>query len=192
MMSTLTTSTATLSATSSPGSADGPTQLDLLAGLTIAPSGQGHAHVSPSARPANGPGFRMKGTFGPSGENLSPSDVLQMSLESKLQTRLHGSGWCGVIWSKWVTPWGQSRSRPRARAVSSSATAIGLWPAVRSGMTGAPSVRRASDKNPNLEVIFSREMIAAGREELLDGSYLTPAFLLSLMRFPTEWDDTAP
>jgi hypothetical protein len=39
-------------------------------------------------------------------------------------------------------------------------------------------------------VVFSRAIIKVGKEELLDGSYLTPAFLLPLMRFRTGWADT--
>src|SRR5687768_11483152 len=191
-MSKQMTSSDIRNATSLPVSAVGPMQLDWLDGLTIESCGPGHVLANRSLRKGSAPGFRMKGTFGHSGETLSPSDVLQRSLESRLQTRLCGSKRCDVIWSKWVTPWGQSRSRPRARAATNSETDTGLWPALRAHMTGAPSTKRAMDKNLNFEVAFSRAMIAAGQGGLLDGAFLTPAFLLSLMRYPPAWASTAP
>jgi len=39
-----------------------------------------------------------------------------------------GSPSCEVIWKPWVTPWGQSLSKPRARVRSTSEIAVGLWP----------------------------------------------------------------
>lgn len=69
-----------------------------------------------------------QGTSGQNSDGSSRSDSLQSSLESNLRRQLVSSPSCEVIWKPWVTPWGQSRWKPRARVQNISGTAIGLWP----------------------------------------------------------------
>lgn len=83
-----------------------------------------------------------------SGHNFgasSRSDSLQSSLESRLRVRLRGSPTCEVIWKPWVTPWGQSRWRPRARMLSMPATAFGLWPTMTSNAPAKPGRNEAGN-----------------------------------------------
>ncbi len=114
---------------SSPGLVDGRSHSGSLDGLTVAQGGPAAAPVSPVASPAVNVGSRTSDTYGRFGENLSPSDALQQSLENRLRLGLHGSPFCAVIWKPWITPWGQSRWKPRARVVTNSEIAISLWPA---------------------------------------------------------------
>jgi hypothetical protein len=93
-------------------------------------SGPGAAPASRSAMPVGGGASRTSGTSGPCGAPSSSSDVLQSSLESRLRARLFGSSTCAVVWRPWTTPWGQFRSKPRARVRSSSETDFGLWPSL--------------------------------------------------------------
>lgn len=186
------TSAGTGRLTSLPASAGGQSHCGLPGGPMTDLFGQVLVPASPLAAPASWEGSLTHGTFGRLGLGSSASDALQSSLESRLRARLNGSDLFEVIWKPWITPWGQCRSRPRVRARKSLAIGFGLWPRPRSKMTGAPSIKRAQDKNPNLEVVFSRVMIAAGKSEFLDGSYLTPAFLCWLMRYPLAWINTAP
>jgi hypothetical protein len=126
-MSDPTTSPDTISAISSPVSADGPMQLDLLDGLTIDRSGPAPAPASRSLLPESKKALMTSATYGPSGETSSRSAGLQLSLESRLRARLTGSDLCEVTWKKWVTPWGQSLFKPRARVRTISETDTGLW-----------------------------------------------------------------
>jgi len=128
-MSSQTTSRDLPSVTSSPALAAGPVQLDLLAGLTTAHSGQDPAPVSPSPLPGSAKDSRTSATCGPNGSVSSRSAALQSALESRLRARLRGSPECAVIWKPWITPWGQSLWKPRARVLASYEIVFGLWPA---------------------------------------------------------------
>jgi hypothetical protein len=65
------------------------------------------------------------GTYGPPSTTMPASDVLQKSLESRLQaaSSTHGSTLYKLTWKPWVTPSGRSRSRLRASVLRTSATA---------------------------------------------------------------------
>lgn len=128
-MSSQTTSRDLPSVISSPALAAGPVQLDLLAGLTTDPSGQDPVPVSHSPSPGSGKDSRMSATCGPNGSASSRSAALQSALESRLRARLRGSPECAVIWKPWITPWGQSLWKPRARVLASYEIVFGLWPA---------------------------------------------------------------
>ena len=55
-----------------------------------------------------------------------------------MRKRVHGSELCEVIWKPWVTPWGQSLWKPRARVRTTCETDSGLWPTARANdSTGA-------------------------------------------------------
>jgi hypothetical protein len=119
----------TSSATSSRASADGRLRSELPDGPTLGQSGPDRAPANPAASRAVKKALQTSATFGLFGENLSPSDALQRSLESKLRLGLRGSPLCEVIWKPWSTPWGQSLWKPRARVGINSEIVIGLWPA---------------------------------------------------------------
>ncbi len=93
---------------------------DDLFGLALAPASHSLRRGSKKVLPTTG-------IYGRSFETLSPSENLQLFLESKLRQRLSGSDLCEVIWKPWATPWGQSLSKPRARVRTTFETAIGLW-----------------------------------------------------------------
>ena len=116
------------SAISLPALADGPSRPAWLDGLMTALSGRDLVPASPSVSRASRKALKTSATSGPSGATSSPSDVLQQSLENRLRERLTGSDLCEVIWKPWVTPWGQSLWKPRARVRITDGTASGLWP----------------------------------------------------------------
>ena len=124
----LMTSPATPNATSSRGLADGHTPCASADGQTTYPSGPDLAHASRSPSAGSASGSTIHATCGRSSDASLRSDALQESLESRLRERLTGSVSCEVTWSKWDTPWGQSRWRPRARTRTISGIDIGLWP----------------------------------------------------------------
>lgn len=96
----LKTSTDSPNATSSQEWADGPLQLDLLAGLTTEPCGQPRARASRSRSPAKGPELLMRGTFGPTFSASSVPDGPLSSWENRLRQRLArtGSSECDLTW----------------------------------------------------------------------------------------------
>ena len=124
-----TNSGATSSAISSQASADGRLPSALPDGPTRDPCGAEAAPASREASPGASLASPILVTSGRFGENLSPSDALQQSLENKLRLGLHGSPLCAVIWKPWTTPWGRSQSKPRALVGINSEIAISLWPA---------------------------------------------------------------
>lgn len=128
----LTTLPDLISAISLLASVAGPWLRGSQAGPIIVRSGQDRAPASPSALLESSAASTTSATFGPSSAALSRSDALQSFLESRLRERLTGSVSCEVIWSKWNTPWGQSRSKPRARTRTISGIDIGLWPTATS------------------------------------------------------------
>ena len=70
----------------------------------------------------------MSATSGRRSKISSRSRNLQQSLENKLRPLLTGSPECEVIWKPWITPWGQSLSKPRAVVRRNIEIDFGLWP----------------------------------------------------------------
>lgn len=124
-----TTSKVILVVTSTPESAVGPSPFALQDGPMIAPSGVEAAPVNREALRAAKVVSQTHAISGQPGVSLSPSDALQLSLENKLRLGLHGSPLCAVIWKPWITPWGASLWKPRARVGFNLEIAITLWPA---------------------------------------------------------------
>lgn len=100
--------------------------------------GQEVSHANPSRPRATNSAIKMSATYGLSRDDSSPSAVLQRFLENKLRESLTGSVSCEVIWKSWRTPWGPSRSRPRAQAVTISEIDIGMWPTMTSNSPAKP------------------------------------------------------
>ena len=135
-MCSQTTSPDTGSVTSSQASEGGPSQLDLLAGLTIENCGPEAARASRSARQAKASVTTTNGTCGPTSFACSVPDGPLSGWESRLRQRLAklGSTECSLTWKASATPAGRPLSRlvpsmrPIAVTVSgSSPTEPALW-----------------------------------------------------------------
>lgn len=117
-------------ATSSPGSASGPSPSGSPVGPTTARSGPGHAHASLSARQAQEKGLLMSGIFGRTGIGSSSTSVLASLLASKLQARTASGGTIlyRMTWGELTTPAGRSLSALRASGwTGGAAPKRGAW-----------------------------------------------------------------
>lgn len=123
-----------LNATSSPGSEDGPTQLDLLDGPMAENSGRARAHANPSARQATSAARKTSATCGPTSTASSPHDGPLSSWESRLRQRLDsiGSTECVLTWRRAITPCARPYSRLVPSMRPTAEIAFGLWPTMTS------------------------------------------------------------
>ena len=124
------TSRATSSATSSPGSAAGPTPSGSLDGPTTGTSGPEAFPVSRFRALDSEKAMPIEDTCGPLFSGSSPSADLQFSLESRLRATLdvNGSPEYALIWSTWDMPAGPPICRLRASAHRTSGNGFGGWP----------------------------------------------------------------
>ena len=122
-----TISRATRRRTSSPASAAGPTQLDLLDGLTPGRCGPALVPASHSAAPAKDSAPPTPATYGPYGSRSSASAALQSLLASKCRQLFPKDGLtlCSTTWKERATPAGRSLPRLLASALRTSATDSG-------------------------------------------------------------------
>ena len=197
----LPTSPDTPNVTSSPGSADGRLPCASLDGLTTGPSGRDHARASHSPALGLGSASKILATSGPPGSGSSASDALQSSLESSLRERLTGSDLCEVTWRPWVTPWGQSRCKPRARERVTSGTGIGLLPTLTATANMlAPSMRKWPLHARLIPTLTARDWKSCSPgtqgnsrplSEHIPGP-INPAWAASHMGYPPEWLSCAP
>jgi len=142
---------ATPNATSSPGSASGPTLCAAPGGMTTGLCGQARAPANLSARQAKEMGLLMSGTSGQPSITSSASARLHSSLASRLQARTAslGSTLYTLTWKQRATPAGRSifalrASAPRTSAKDSGGSESG-WP--------TPTTRDWKDGgNPNVDV----------------------------------------
>lgn len=132
-------SPATRKPTSSPASEDGRSRSAASDGATTEPSGRQASLASHSPEQVSAEDSTTTDTSGRTSKSWSPSYDLQSCLESNLQTRLTGSELCEVVWVKWNTPWGQSRSRPLARVRSTADPGSTLWPTPTTSRGGSNS-----------------------------------------------------
>ena len=118
-----------ISAISSPGSADGRLPCVAQDGPTAALHGQHHAPANLSARQAKDLGLLTSGTYGPPHIGLSASAALSWSLASNLAalTRMTGSTLYKLTWKPWAMPSGRLRFRLRASARRTSETVLTGW-----------------------------------------------------------------
>lgn len=139
-----------ISAISSPGSADGRLRCVAQAGLTVARHGLHHAPANLSARQAKDLGLLTSGTYGPPHIGLLANAVLSWSLASSLAalTRTTGSTLYKLTWKPWVMPSGRLRFRLRASARRTSETALIGWPTpIASNGRGAGNFNRQGGVN---------------------------------------------
>ena len=163
-----------ISATSSPGSADGRLPCVAQDGPTVARHGQHHAPASLSARQAKGLGLLMSGTYGPPHIGLSASAALSWSLASNLAalTRMTGSTLYKLTWKPWVMPSARLRFRLRASARRTSETGlIGWLTPIASNGRGAGNFNRQGGGKPSDSGVISRlaHTDGNGREGRLSG-----------------------
>lgn len=130
----LKTSQASLNATSSPASEDGPMPAALQDGQTTGLSGQDHAHASLFPLQEGDAERPMQGTYGPTFCASSVPAGPLSSWESKLRERLaqHGSPECALIWRLKRMPCGASMSQltPSERLTSASGSTGWATPTV--------------------------------------------------------------
>jgi hypothetical protein len=127
--------------------AAGPTHCALPDGPTISPSIPVPVPASPLAVRARAKAPGTSATSGPSGRALSPSAVLQLSLENKLRARLdvNGSPEYALKWKHWPMRSGPRICALRASARRTSDNAFTGWrtPTVGDSIRGV-------EKNPKL------------------------------------------
>jgi hypothetical protein len=133
-----TTSEDSPSATSSPGSASGPTRSGKPDGLTIGRPGQDPARASRGARPDAARVSMMSAISGRTGRGSLASAGLALSLASRLQTAaaLLGSTLFALTWKQRVTPSGRSIPALRALGRRTSGSDSTSWPTPTSARTG--------------------------------------------------------
>lgn len=129
-MSILMIFAATLNATSSPGSASGPTLSVVQGGLTTSRSGPGAAPASPSRQPERAQASATPATSGPTSSGSSKVIDLSPYLASRLQARTDslGSTLWRLTWKERVTPSGRSIPALRASARRTSDSGCTGWP----------------------------------------------------------------
>lgn len=141
-----------ISAISSPGSADGLSRCVARDGPTVARHGQHHAPASLSARQARGLGLLTSGTYGPPHIGLSASASLSWFLASNLAalTRATGSTLYKLTWKPWAMPSGRLRFRLRASARRTRETVLIGWPTpIASNGRGAGNFNRQGGGKPS-------------------------------------------
>ena len=158
------TSTATPNAISSPAGASGPSQLDLLDGLTTDHSGPAPVRASRSRLPAKGSEPMIQGICGRTFIASSVPDGPLSSWESRLRERLAtvGSTESALIWKAKDTPAGRLISRLAVSTRHTNAT----------GSTGSQwSTPRASDGEkggPNQSFGAGGQPLPAHSQEYVD------------------------
>ncbi len=163
-----------ISAISSPGSADGRLPCVAQDGQTVARHGQHHAPASLSARQAKGLGLLTSGTYGPPHIGLSASSALSWSLASNLAalTRTTGSTLYKLTWKPWAMPSGRLRFRLRASARRTKETVLIGWPTpIASNGRGAGNFNRQGGGKPSDSGVISglAHTDGNGRERRLSG-----------------------
>jgi hypothetical protein len=162
-----TISTDSPNAISSPGSEDGLMLFALPDGQIIDQYGQLHARASLTARQAKAAGLLTSGTSGHilNGSSETKSAALNQSMVSRLQVNLRnlGSTLYTLTWKPWVTPSGVSRSRLRASAPRTSATACTGWvtPTTRDWKDSGSDIKPREDGTAR-QLIVPRQANLAG------------------------------
>ena len=111
-------------------SEDGPTPSSWLAGIQLEMFGQVPARANHSQSQEKGQEPATIDTSGLSGESLSPSAVLQLSLESRLRANLdaNGSLESELIWKHWAMPLGPQICALRVSTHRTAAKDFTGWP----------------------------------------------------------------
>ena len=150
--------------TCSSASLDGATLCDSQAGPIVDLCGPDRAPASLSARRAKEQGLMTSGTYGPHSSTSLNSDILQLSLESRLQARLdsRGSTLFKLTWKHRATP--QQRSIYALRA-SGLRTSVSVYsgvptPCSQDGPKGGPG--QGTDRLPGAAALAAVPTPMAG------------------------------
>ena len=150
----------TPSATSSPGSPDGPSLFNLLDGLLTVLFGQEAVPVSRSAVPGRDSPKRTNGTSGLSSLTSSASAALSRSLVNRLQARLgtDGSMEYRQTWKQKATPAGRPywAHIPSNRPINDSAS------------TGWPTTGAGDEKCRISNLGMAEKLLASGKQTSLE------------------------
>ncbi len=143
-----------ISAISSPGSADGRLRCVGQDGQTVAQHGQHHAPASLSARQAKDLGLLTSGTYGPPHIGLLANAVLSWSLANSLEalTRTTGSTLYKLTWKGWAMPSGRLRFRLRVSVRRTGAIVLTGWPTPTANAWKHPS-NAGRQGSPNLQTV---------------------------------------
>ena len=154
----------TPNAISSPELVAGATLCDSQAGPIVDLCGPDRAPASLSARRAKEQGLMTSGTYGPHSSTSLNSDILQLSLESRLQARLdsRGSTLFKLTWKRRTTP--QQRSIFALRA-SGLRTSVSVYsgvptPCGQDGPKGGPG--QGTDRLPGAAALAAVPTPMAG------------------------------
>jgi len=157
--------------TSSRASADGRAHSASQDGQTNGQSGREAARVNRSVAVESLNRWATSGTCGPLFEGLSPSVILQQSLESRLRMEMADSGLvgCELTWKEWDMPSGGPICALLASALPTSGSEFILLPTPRASM--------------------GSHMIAWSRAER--GLNVCPLLCGTMMGYPKFWKDLA-
>lgn len=151
------------SATSSPGSAAGPTPSASPVGRRTGPSGPEAVPASLSAPLESRWVALIRAIYGRRSAASSTSAALQLSLESRLQARLgvNGSPEYALTWKRWAMPSGPAICALRASARRTSGNDSTGWPTPRVCSAQAAeitdeAVAKCWEASPNLETVVTR------------------------------------
>ena len=197
------------SVTSSPGSADGPTPLDLQVGPTTSPCGPDPVHVSHSRLQGNRKASTMTATFGPSLLDLSALADLQSSLGSKLRRRLEGIGSpvYALTWKEWAMQSGPPICALRASAhrISGSGSIGAGWPTsaatdhkggykggrIKDGKLCIGRLDLAAQIVEPMRFTADGQILTGSDAKTSAGGKLNPALSRWSMGYPPAWCDCA-
>ena len=126
---------------------------------TTFPSGRDHARVSRSVRPGSIEEQKTRAISGPNSEGLSPSAILQRSLESRLRHRMgvYGSLEYSLTWKRWDIEGQEPICALRASVRRTSGRDCTGWPTVstrdhKGGYRGG-RIRKGKISTDTLDVV---------------------------------------
>ncbi len=152
---------------SSPESVDGRMHSDSPDGRMIGPCGPDPALVNLSASQAISKGLMTRDTYGRSGDGSLTSNVLQLSLESRLRVRLAaiGSPEYVLTWKHWDMESGEPICALRASGRRTSGSGSGGWPTPgvsRHGKGESPEAKKARGSSPGLDLAHAAQLAGWG------------------------------